>query len=162
MARSRYQLRSDAAKLVIERLEDMFKEDAERLVPPGSRLEMLEGDWEDRLVMVDGEPLILVWEGTYFPTVRGALKMESRRRRVVVDIGAVPYVTNGAHIMGPGIVEVDAGINVDDLVIITEERHGKALAIGKALVPGDRMPRREGRAVLNIHHVGDRLWELQY
>jgi PUA domain protein len=123
---------------------------------------MLEGDWEDRLVMVDGEPLVLVWEDTYFPTVHGALKMESRRRRVVVDMGAVPYVINGAHIMGPGIVEVDDEIKVDDLVIITEERHGKALAIGKALIPGDRMPRGEGRAVLNIHHVGDRLWELQY
>jgi len=161
LGRSRYHLRSDAVKLVVEQLEIVFAGDAERLVPPGANLEMMEGEWEDRLVMVDGEPLILVWKDRYFPTVRGAQVMKSRRRLVVVDMGAVPYVTNGAHVMGPGIVEADEEIGVGDLVVIAEERYGKALAIGQALVSGADMPGKKGRAVLNIHHVGDQLWDMQ-
>ena len=161
MTRSRYHLRRDIARLVVEQLHDVFGDDAQKLVPPGAALEAAEGEWESRLVLVAGKPLILTWEGHYFPTLRGAQLMGSQRRRVVVDMGAVPYVTNGAHVMGPGILEADPTIAPGELVVVVDQRHGKALAIGKALVAGGEMPGNKGRAVLNLHHVGDRLWNLE-
>jgi PUA domain protein len=43
--------------------------------------------------------------------------------------------------------------------VIVEEAHGKALAIGRALVDGDGMSGDSGRVVESIHHVGDDLYE---
>ena len=62
--------------------------------------------------------------------------------------------------MRPGIVEAGEGIEASDLVVVTEESHGKSLAIGRAMVDGDDMVGDEGRVVESIHHVGDDLYEL--
>jgi PUA domain protein len=45
-------------------------------------------------------------------------------------------------------------------VAVVDERHGKVLAVGEALVPGGEMVGRRGKAVRNLHHVGDRSWRL--
>lgn len=77
---------------------------------------------------------------------------------MVVDAGAVPFIANGADVMGPGIVYADPDIMAGDLVVILEERHKKPLAVGRALRSGQEM-KGEGKAVKSIHHVGDRLWK---
>jgi PUA domain protein len=110
---------------------------------------------------VDGEPLLFKINGKIFPTVKGALKLNPMRRRVVVDPGAVKFIINGADTMSPGIVEADHSINVGDLVIIIEQAHGKAIAIGKALVAGKDMAGGKGKAIKSIHYVGDELWKLE-
>ena len=46
-----------------------------------------------------------------------------------------------------------------DLVVIVEEAHGKALAIGEALTDGTDMTGSEGKVVRSLHHVGDELFE---
>ena len=124
------------------------------------KLEHVETDEQD-FIFVDGEPLLFRIEGKIFPTVKGALKLNPARRRVVVDPGAVKFVINGADIMGPGITEADHGIEEGDLVIVVEKAHGKALAIGRALVPGKEMAGKKGKAVKSIHYVGDELWNLE-
>ena len=112
-------------------------------------------------IFVGGEPLLFRIEGKVFPTVKGALKLNPARRRVVVDPGAVQFIINGADIMGKGIVEADQSIKVGDLVIIVEKAHGKALAIGRALMTGIEMVGKAGKAVKSIHHVGDDLWKFE-
>ncbi|VVB85028.1 tRNA-guanine(15) transglycosylase [uncultured archaeon] len=124
------------------------------------KLELVESD-EAEFIFVDGEPLLFRVEGKIFPTVKGALKLSPSRRRVVVDPGAVKFIINGADVMGPGIVEADPEIREGDLVIVVEKAHGKALAIGRALVPGKDMPGKPGKAVKSVHYVGDELWKLE-
>jgi PUA-domain protein len=114
-------------------------------------------EWE--FIFVDGEALLFKVNGRIFPTVRGALKLNPSRRRVVVDPGAVKFIVNGADVMGRGIVEADELIKEGDLVIIVEKTHGKALAIGRALKSGKEMVGKAGKAVESIHHVGDELWK---
>ena len=76
-------------------------------------------------------------------------------------MGAVKFVTNGADIMAPGIVDADDTIAVDDSVWICDETHKKPLAVGIALKSGIEMVQQEkGKAVKMIHHVGDELWNL--
>ncbi len=124
------------------------------------KLESVETDkWG--LIFVDGEPLLFKIEGKIFPTVKGALKLNPARRKVVVDAGAVKYIINGADVMSPGIVAADPDIKEGDLVIVAEEAHGKALAIGRALVPGRDMVGGKGKAVRSIHYVGDEIWKLE-
>ena len=124
------------------------------------KLEYVESDGQDFL-FVDGEPLLFKIDGKIFPTVKGALKLNPARRRVVVDPGAVRFIINGADTMSPGIVEADPAINVGDLVIIVEKAHGKAIGIGRALVAGNEMIGGKGKAVKSIHYVGDEIWNLE-
>ncbi|MCX9084008.1 MAG: RNA-binding protein [Candidatus Methanoperedens sp.] len=124
------------------------------------KLEYVESDGQD-FIFVDGEPLLFKIDGKIFPTVKGALKLNPARRRVVVDPGAIKFIINGADTMSPGIVEADPTINEGDLVIIVEQTHGKAIAIGRALVAGKDMSRGKGKAVKSIHYVGDEIWTLE-
>ncbi|HEX7628516.1 MAG TPA: RNA-binding protein [Candidatus Methanoperedens sp.] len=124
------------------------------------KLEYVESDGQD-FIFVDGEPLLFKIDGKIFPTVKGALKLNPARRRVLVDPGAVRFIINGADTMSPGIVEADPAINVGDLVIIVEKAHGKAIGIGRALMSGKEMVGGKGKAVKSIHYVGDELWNLE-
>ena len=88
--------------------------------------------------------------------------MELDSKVVVVDMGAVRFVTKGADIMSPGIVDADDSIVEDDIVIIVEETHNKPLAIGISLITGPEMVENsEGKAIKNIHYVGDAIWNLE-
>lgn len=124
------------------------------------KLEYVESDGQD-FIFVDGEPLLFKINGKIFPTVKGALKLKPVRRRVVVDPGAVKFIINGADTMSPGIVEADPDIKEGDLVIIIEQAHGKAIAIGRALIEGKNMVRGKGKAIKSIHFVGDEIWKLE-
>jgi len=124
------------------------------------KLEYVESDGQD-FIFVDGEPLLFKIDGKIFPTVKGALKLNPARRRVLVDPGAVRFIINGADTMSPGIIEADPTINVGDLVIIVEKAHGKAIGIGRALMAGKEMVGGKGKAVKSIHYVGDEIWNLE-
>jgi PUA domain protein len=118
---------------------------------------------EYSLILVDGKPLLFEIEGQLFPTVRGAIEMKLNKRIVTVDKGAVRFVSNGADVMAPGIVEADSEIKEGDFVIIIEEAHRKPLAIGKALMSGLQMVETDsGKAIKSITHVGDKLWNAEF
>ncbi|MFB6219394.1 MAG: RNA-binding protein [Halobacteriaceae archaeon] len=156
---SRHHLRSDEVREFETALADLGAEaDADSY-----ELVELEGTPFD-LVLVDGDPLACyVGNGDREPfiTVRGANALDPARRLVTVDAGAVSFVSDGADVMRPGIVEADDAIEEGDLVVVVEESHGKALAIGRALVDGTEMLGDQGRVVESLHHVGDDLYEFE-
>ena len=78
--------------------------------------------------------------------------------KVVVDMGAIRFVCNGADVMAPGITEM-GDFNEGDLVVIRDVTHGKALAIGVAnKSSADIEASKKGKVIRNIHYVGDKLW----
>ncbi|MHC1631728.1 MAG: RNA-binding protein [Methanotrichaceae archaeon] len=154
--KSRHHLKGSESKNIIKIIEP-FLDDSSAL--RGQSLEIAEVDSEFDLILVKGEPLIMVVEKQPFVTVRGALKFPLQKRRVVVDSGAIKYIVNGADVMAPGVVEADPEINSGDLVVVIEEKHRKPLAIGQALRPGSEM-QGSGKIVKSLHHVGDSLWEM--
>ncbi|WP_336000946.1 RNA-binding protein [Halorientalis halophila] len=116
------------------------------------------------LVLVDDDPAVVYVETDDggqepFLTVRGANDYPPERNVVTVDSGAISFVSDGADVMRPGIVEADSSIEPGDLVVIAEETHGKILAIGRARTDGDDMVGAEGKVVDSVHHVGDDLYE---
>jgi len=112
------------------------------------------------LLFVGGDILGLVLEGRPFLTIRGAMKYKPIKRYVTVDMGAVPFITNGADCMGPGIVEADPSIKAGDLVWIKDVKNGMPLAIGVSERSGQELIQKApGKAVRNIHNVGDKLWK---
>ena len=155
--RSRHHLRDDEADEIRYALRDTVG------VAPAEDASIEEAEVDDGpdLFLVDGEPLVVRIDGEYFVTVQGALALEPDDLLVTVDAGAVEFVTNGADVMRPGVVEADEDIEEGDLVVIVEENHGKPLAVGRALTDGGDMLGDEGRVIESIYHVGDELWEFE-
>lgn len=82
-------------------------------------------------------------------------------RRVIVDMGAVKFVTNGADVMAPGIVDADEKILKGEIVWVCDVNNKKPLAVGEALVSSEEMKKsQKGKAIRTIHWVGDELWEI--
>jgi len=152
--KSRHHLRSDDVRAVEDAVADGLGVDVD-----GDTYELVEfeGDLPD-VVLVDGEPQVLYVDDEPFLTVRGANAHPPEKHVVTVDDGAVSFVSDGADVMRPGIVDADDSIPSGDLVAIAEESHGKVLAIGRALVDGDEMLGDSGKVVESIHHVGDDLF----
>jgi RNA-binding protein, containing PUA domain len=152
---SRHHLRSDAIDELTASLSDSLGIDIE-----GDTFELVELDnTEFDIVLVDGRKLVAYVDEEPFLTVEGANEYPPQRGLLTVDAGAVEFVSNGADVMRPGIVEVDDGITTGDLVAIAEETHGKILAVGRATTDSDEMIGDSGKVVDSIHHVGDDLYE---
>ena len=78
--------------------------------------------------------------------------------RVVVDMGAIRFVCNGADVMAPGITEMDE-FDEGSVVVIRDVNHGKALAIGLANKSSAEIEAsKKGKVIKNLHYVGDKLW----
>ncbi|MBP5203169.1 MAG: RNA-binding protein, partial [Candidatus Methanomethylophilaceae archaeon] len=72
----------------------------------------------------------------------------------------VPFVTNGADVMGPGILEADPSVAEGDLVWIRDVRNKMPLAVGVSLRSAEGLCSKEpGKAIKTIHFVGDKLWK---
>ena len=124
-------------------------------------LEMLEAEDYD-FILVNGEPYIIMINEKPYPTIKAALNAELNSKVVVVDMGAVRFVTKGADVMCPGIVDADEDIEKDDIVLIVDETHNKPLAIGISLISGPEMVENDsGKAIKSIHYVGDAIWNLE-
>ena len=151
---SRHHLRSDEVRTITDMLEQTLGVDVD-----ASSFELVEiADADFDVVLIDGEPLIWYPEGEPFLTVKGANEFEPTRRLVEVDTGAISFVSDGADVMRPGITSADESIAAGDLVIVVEEAHGKALAIGRAETDGGDMLGETGKVVSSLHHVGDELY----
>ncbi|GGM69699.1 PUA domain protein [Halarchaeum rubridurum] len=152
---SRHHLRSDDVSELNDALDDLLG-----VTLDADSYELVEFKDADRdVVLVDGEPLAAYFDDEPFLTVKGANEHPPERGVVTVDAGAISFVSDGADVMRPGITEADDSISAGDLVVIVEETHGKALAVGRALVDGSEMAGDSGKVVESLHHVGDELFE---
>jgi len=153
--KSRHHLRSDEVGRVRDAVEGALGVRIE-----GDSFERVEFDSaETDLVLVDGEPLVAYFDDEPFLTVRGANAFPPERNVVTVDAGAVSFVSDGADVMRPGIVDADESIATGDMVVIVEETHGKALAIGRSRVDGEELVGDSGKVIDSVHHVGDELYQ---
>lgn len=125
------------------------------------KLEMLESEKYD-FILVNGEPYIIIINDKPYPTLKAALNLELDGKVVVVDMGAVRFMSKGADVMSPGIVDADEEIVPEDIVLIVDETHNKPLAIGISQITGPEMVENdEGKAIKTIHYVGDEIWNLE-
>ncbi|MUV85490.1 RNA-binding protein [Natronomonas sp. CBA1123] len=153
--KSRHHLRSDEISELEADLADHLGVDLD-----GDSYERVEFTDVDReVVLVDGDPLVASFDGDLFLTVRGANEYPPQNHVVTVDSGAISFVSDGANVMRPGITEATDDIEPGDLVVIVEETHSKALAIGRAEADGDDMVGDSGKVVESLHHVGDDLYD---
>lgn len=80
---------------------------------------------------------------------------------VIVDMGAVGFICNGANVMRPGITHAD-GFGESEIVVVKDQVHNKSLAIGYSRVDaGTMMNLEKGPVINNLHYVGDIFWNLK-
>lgn len=159
--KKRHTLRKSQVSAIYSRLKSEIGDAESRFFR--DQLEIVETDTTLKLYMVDKKPLLMDLDGVIFPTLRGLLEQPFPQRRIVVDMGAVPYVVNGADIMRPGIVSVTDDIKAGSPAQVVEERHGKPIAIVLPLFDATELrDKKAGKMCRNIHHVGDEIWALEY
>ena len=117
--------------------------------PKGSRAELVEIEGAT-LYLVDGKPWKIDIQGKIVPW----LSETNSLKRVTIDMGAVPFITKGADLMGQGITKHDSPAK-DELVSIVDEKNGKQLAIGEVITDGVQ---KQGKTVKVLHYAGDRYW----
>lgn len=153
----RYALKSKQAKQILKEISARLKVGVDALFGAKANVEVVEAD-VGKIYLVNGKPLFFKVGEKALPTLffkDPALHAP----RIVVDMGAVPYVCNGADVMAPGIVRVEGEFSEGDLVLVVDEKHGKPLALGESLYDAAYVrSSRQGVVVKNVHFVSDKVW----
>jgi len=154
---ARTSLREKEARLILAEFNSRFQPTGEvfRSKPRVETIDVRDGE----LIFVNGQPLILRKKGRLIPSLKFD-EATQRLPKVVVDMGAVPHVCNGADVMVKGIRKIEGTFGKGDVVLVVDERYGKHLAVGEALESSDSIRAMDkGKAISNLHFVSDDAWE---
>jgi len=159
LIKKRHRLSSKDLKDLIEEVRKIGP-DFSGQVDVKKGVELVEDEDGLRIYLQDGKPILIDAGGRILPSL-AAPQAAAILPRVTVDMGAVPFVVKGADVMAPGIRTISEGTRVGDLVLVVDEKHSKGLAIGVLLMEREEVLKsRKGKAVKNMHHVGDDIWGL--
>lgn len=154
--KKRHFIRNSDLRELVEDLRPYFGGEIEDLLK--GQVETGELESGERIILVDDEPLLVKKGEKFFPLIQNADSLSLKS--IVVDMGAVKPITDGADVMAPGVVEVDGNIESGEIVCVRDEENKKIIAIGKSLEDGSSLTGEEGKVVENVHYVGDRFWSL--
>ncbi len=116
---------------------------------------------EQGIVFVSLDSLVFVQAGEKFVPFLGSPEVLALFPSAVVDEGAIRFLLNGADVMRPGIRKLDDWGAVGRVVVVKEEKKGRAIAVGLSTVASsDARSMTKGSCLKNLHHVGDRYWNL--
>jgi PUA domain protein len=114
---------------------------------------------EDAIYFVDSKPLIVRTKSGLLPSLKFEEVIESLPH-IIVDMGAVAHIVNGADIMRPGVKDVHSDFPKGALVVIVDEKYSKPIAIGLTEVDSSEMRlMSKGKVIANLHYVSDELWK---
>ena len=103
--------------------------------------------------------MILKIGETYLPFL-SQISLLEKFPHVLVDMGAVKFMCNGANVMRPGI-RSHSEFDREQVVCVIEESQHRFLAVGKSLVPSSELETMEkGEVIKNMHYISDKYWEI--
>jgi PUA domain protein len=150
-------LKSKDSKKLLKEVSANLGADVESLLGTKTQIEINEAE-SGSLYVFSGRALLAKSDDVLFFTLEFE-ELFPKFPKIVVDMGAVPYVCKGADVMAPGIRSVNGEFETNELLVIVDERHSKPLAVGMALLSSDEMKAaRKGKAIKTLHYVGDKLW----
>jgi PUA-domain protein len=154
---TRHFLKAKEAEVVLNEASEKLKADLKQLFNAKRNLELVQTEFAE-IYLINGKPSLVKTQENIFPTLAFG-EYSALLPKVVVNMGAVPHVCNGANIMAPGIVRFEGEFKEDDFVLVVDEKYDKPIAIGK-IIYNSRVAKKiaHGIVVKNIHHVDDRVW----
>jgi PUA domain protein len=124
-----------------------------------TRIEIIVTD-VGNLYLFEGKPLLFRSEDQLIPTLFFERYISSAPK-IIVDMGAVPHLCNGADVMAPGVKKVADEFSKGGLVLIVDEKYGKGIAIGEALFNSNEIIKmNQGKIIRTLHYVGDNIYEV--
>jgi len=154
----RYPLKAKEAKLIIDDSSRKLEFDLEALYGTKANVEVIESELGE-IYLIEGKPILFKLGDAVLPTLLFS-EFAAKAPKIVVDMGAIPYVCKGATVMAPGIVRVEGEFGKGDLVIIVDIKHGKALALGESLLDAETAKQtKKGPVAKTLHYVSDKIWE---
>jgi len=153
----RYFLKAKEAKSILSEASETLKKDFNQIFKSKVDVELVETGFAD-VFLVNGKPLLFRIQGKIRPTLVFN-ELFALTPRIIVDMGAVQHICNGANVMAPGIVRFEGTFKKGDFVLIVDEKHGKIIALGEAAYDMDAAKRTPtGVIIKNVHFVGDKIW----
>jgi PUA-domain protein len=154
----RYPLKTKEAKQILDEASEKLHLNFDDLFGSKANVEIVESDVGE-IYIIEGKPILFKVENSLLPTLLFT-DFIAKAPKIVVDMGAVPYVCKGATVMAPGIVRIEGDFEVGDLVVIIDIKHGKALAVGQTLMNSvESRNTKKGPVVKTIHYVSDKTWD---
>ncbi len=154
----RYCLNKKEIKKLKEEINNIFGVD---IIPTKGNIEVAITD-NYEMILFNNEPLAFKINNKVYPTLKTILKHNLDKNKVIVDMGALRFIANGADVMAPGIVNANEEIKKDDIVFVADETHNKPLCVGIALMDGKEMKEsNKGKAIKTIHYIGDEVWNFK-
>ncbi len=154
----RHFLREKEATQLLNDFYEKLKIDPEKLF--GGKIQVEEAISETgKIYFINNKPLLAAFNNTLVPTLFSNEILDAFPK-IVVNMGAVPHLCNGADLMAPGVVKIEKDYNKGSYVVVADERHNKPLAIAIALEDSNTTrSMTHGKIARNIHYVGDKLWD---
>jgi PUA domain protein len=157
MKAKRWFLREKEAKRVLSEFFESIKVDPNQFPELKPPVELAQAN-DYHVYFISGKPVLVKTERRLFPTLTFS-KLLSTIPKVTVNMGAVPYVCDGADVMAPGIVGFEGIFGKGDIVVVHDERHQKPIALAEALLEIEEARRaKRGKVLHTFHYVGDKLW----
>jgi len=139
---------------IIKLVSDQWK----RELPKIKNLKVHFIDNNSQLMVGDGI-IILKINDDYLPFLNQNNILE-KFPNVMVDMGAVKFMCNGANVMRPGIKKYTEFVK-DDIICVIEESQHKFLAVGKAITDSSELENiSKGEIIKNLHYISDKYWEI--
>jgi predicted RNA-binding protein (TIGR00451 family) len=111
------------------------------------------------LYLLDGKPFAISTAIGLFPSLLNDDVLRTLPS-IIVDMGAIPHICNGADIMRPGIREIRGEFAKGAVLLVKDMRFGKSIGICVAETSSESMQTMgKGKAALNVHYVGDSFWQ---
>ena len=141
-------------------IKDLFwLQNPNSIIEKGKNIEVAEILFDSQVYMIESIPVFFKIKNVVLPTLIYDMLLDLLPS-VVVDMGAVPHVCNGADIMVPGIVEIHGTFEEGSFVVVRDEKFNKPLAISTAFYGfKEFVLKSKGKVFKNNHFVGDPLWQ---
>ncbi len=157
-----HDLKKGEIKDVLNSIRNLFGDTILQSIDSKSSFKISNLDENVDIIYVNDAPSFLKLKDNFIPSLKLliSLKKDEIPRRIVIDMGAVPFISKGADVMRPGIKEVGSQIEKDGPVIIIDEKHGKPIAVGIAMYSSEEISSmKEGKVIKTLHYIGDKIWQ---
>ncbi len=160
LVKTRYRLSKKDTKKLFTEIHTQLGSGVLEKLSSFSSVERVETRLNFLIYLFEGKPILMERNNVLFPTVLYAELFKEVLPVVIVDMGAVPHIVNGADVMAPGIRSASKPFSENRIVLVADEEKQRIFCVGLALMSSDRVfSEKRGRAIKNLHHVKDKIWD---
>lgn len=161
--KQRHFIKSSEIKILKEEILEQYSENfISQIFPKKCKVEIILTEDGDTLYSINDVLKLWKSEDGYIPVLTLLLRKKIELKTIIVDMGAVKFVTNGADIMRPGITHIDSKIKKNEIIEIVDEKNHRSLAVGKAMFDAkDMEAKTSGKVIKNLHTINDNIWKFE-